>query len=333
MIRLLLVLIITLLTVPLIAQDDTATPISLDNADALPLAWTITAHDLPINDLDFSDDGTMLVSASDDLSTASWDVETGEEQVRFEGQLHQVRSVDVAPDGRTVLTTGFNGIAFLWDVRSVTRASSVNADGFPSISDGEFAPDGESYALAMGDGVVRVYDLETEAVLQTLPASALLVERIAYHPDATHIVAGIGFPSDHALVWDLDSGEVVATLSGHNGTVYGVDYAPDGAAIVTGGGDGSLIVWDNEGYEPLWTVEMAHDGSIYDVVFSPSGDLLATVGFDGVLRLWDAATGDPLADYTPLDPARSLLAVAFTAQGDAIAVAGESGEIWLWRVE
>ncbi len=323
-----LLLIIVLSSTGVLAQTDTP-PVTPANADALQRVQTLSGHTATINDIAFSPDGTQLASASDDITTRLSDVATGETEWTLEGQLTQVRSVAFSPDGNTVLTTGFTGTAFLWDVRSRTRGRSIEA--LAAFNDGVFSPDGEAIALAIGDGSVRLYALDTLDVVQTLTApDTLQITAIAYHHDGDSIAGGTGFPSDSVLVWDIDSGEVVSEWTAHTSTVYGVAYSPDGARLASVGGDGQLIVWDVESGEAIFTVEAAHGGGAFDVAYSPDGVVLATVGFDGALRLWDSSDGTALAEVIA-DDARSLLAVAFSPDGGTIATAGEAATVDLWR--
>ncbi len=336
MFRTTLALLLGVLVAPVFAQ--TSPPISPENADSLALITTLDGERLPVNDLDFSDDGTLLVSGADDLSVRLWDVTGPEpEQVSLlQGQVHPVRSVDVSPDGREILSTGFNGIAFVWDVRSRTRATSVNGENYPSMSDGAFSPDGSAFAVAMGVGEVWIYDTETRELAQRLPGDGLLVERVAYAPSGEWLAAGFGFPVDVVIAWDIATGEQLFTLASEGGTVYGVDVAPDGATLAVGDGSGALTLYALDGDlptepDPITLIADAHSGGVLDVIYSPDGALVVTAGFDGAIRLWDAVTGETVGEVMTVGE-RSVYTVAFSPDGATLAGAGESGEIWFWGV-
>jgi WD40 repeat protein len=332
MARMWLALLLVLSVVPAFAQ-----PATSDSTRTLTLQATIVGEGLPVNDLAFNSDGTLLVSGADDLSVRLWDVTTPEpEQVaQLQGQVHQVRSVDFSPDGREIVSTGFNGIAFVWDVRSRTRAASVNGQGYPSMSDAEFAPDGSAFAVAMGVGEVWLYDAETREVVQRLPGGGLLVERLAYAPSGDWLAAGFGFPTDAVIAWDVATGDTLFTLASEGGTVHGVDIGPDGDLLALGESGGTLALYALEDDlpttpEPLASVADAHPGGVFDVVYGPDGTWVASVGFDGAIRLWGPTTGELLAAAS--EGERSLYAVAVSPDGTTLAGAGESGDIWLWAV-
>ena len=304
-------------------------PITPQNAETLTRVQTLEGHAFRVNSLAFGPDGTQLVSGSDDITLILWDVASGEPTWTADGQLNAVRSVDVTADGRTALSTGFNNVAFLWDLPSQTRGRSFS---YPAaFNDGSFAPDDASVAFAIGDGSVRIYDVEAGTPLADFTTEALRVEQVAYSPDGTQLAAGTGFPEDRVWVWEIESGETLLSADAHTQTVQTVAFSPDGDVLASGGGDGQLILWDVDSGEARVTVEAAHESDLYDVAFNADGTLLASVGFDGLLKLWDTATGDLVHTLEPDEPG-SLLTVDFSADGTQLAAGGEADVIWVWGV-
>lgn len=300
-----------------------------DTEDAVRLL----GHGLPVNDVAYSPDGALLASASSDITTRLWDTTTGDALETLEGQLIAVRSVAISPDGDTVLTTGFNGAAYLWDLATQTRGESIVAE--VPFNDGDFAPDGTSAALAMGDGAVRIYDLAEQDVIATLTLpddmTVLLIEALAYSPDGTQIAAGTGFPADALVVWDVAEAAVQFAIQADAGTVHSVAFAPQGGQVASGHGDGTVRLWSASAGEAQMVIE-AHAGEVFDVAYHPAGEQLASVGFDGVLRVWNLSDGTLAAEIAPADAPRSLMTVSYSPAGDQIAYAGESGVIYLQEV-
>ena len=73
-------------------------------------------------------------------------------------------------------------------------------------------PDGRRAVSASGDNTLRVWDIETGTLLQTLAGHTNVVNAVALYPDGRRAVSASG---DNTLRgWDLISGKELACLSG-----------------------------------------------------------------------------------------------------------------------
>ncbi|MEL6270418.1 MAG: WD40 repeat domain-containing protein [Chloroflexota bacterium] len=319
------VVLLTLMLASGIHAQDAPVTITTDNADALELIYTLEGHTLRVNDLVFAPDGATLISGSDDITARTWDMATGETIWEMNGQLNLVRSVDISPDGRAILTTGFDNYAFRWDVRSRTRADEVQE--LAAFNDGEYAPDGTTFALSVGDGTVRIYDSATNAQLLSIQAPALRVPRLSYHPDGTQIAGGTGFPDNRVLVWDVDSGEIAHEYDFFDDTILSLDYRADGEQLAAATANGDVVVIDVLSGEPQYTVAL-DAGGVFDVAYNPTSHLLAAVDFAGGVYVWNSDDGEQLAHLLPDVP---MTAVAFSPDGASLATGGNDTRVYVWQ--
>lgn len=77
----------------------------------------------------------------------------------------------------------------------------------------------------------------------------------------------------------------MTTLAGHTGAVNDIAFTTDGSRLATGGGDGTIRIWDPESGDNLLSLD-GHIGAISSVAFNPAGTQLATAGVDGTVRIW-----------------------------------------------
>src|SRR5262249_55905146 len=159
-----------------------------------------------------------------------------------------------------------------------------------------FHPDGEQVAAACDDGTVKVFDVRSGKVLQTLRGhrTGAHVFSVAFRPPDGRYLASAG--DDRTVrLWDLSTGHEVFSLPGHmgdyTGMAHAVAFSPDGRHLVAGSDDGVAIVWDAADGREVYRLPEKHENTAVGAAFSPDGRLLATASWGGVLRIWDARTG------------------------------------------
>ena len=183
-----------------------------------------------------------------------------------------------------------------------------------------FSPDGSKIVFGYLDNTVKIWDVQTWQLLQTLQDPAILentahdgfVFSVAFSPDGSNIVSGSG---DKTIkIWAVDDGQLIRTLqdpaiqgnTAHDGSVYSVAFSPDGSKLVSGSSDKTIKMWDVQTWQLLQTIQdpatqenTAHDGSVFSVKFSSDGSKFVSASRDETVKIWDVQTGQ--LDKTLLD--------------------------------
>jgi WD40 repeat protein len=223
--------------------------------------------DQPVMSVTFSPDGqTALIGSGYRFAQKVepghiilWDVNTGEEIRRLEGQPYVVFDVEFTTDGKRAVSSGNGPVAILWDVESGQEIRRFE-DLFVDVNSG-----GESF-----------WD-------------------VAISPDGHTILAP--YSKGPIIKWDADTGEVIKQFEGHNGIGSpGITFNKDGTKAVTGSFDTQAILWDVQTGEAIRRFTN-HAGSLGQVQFSPDEKLLLGGSGDGTSSLWDIETGDVLRRY------------------------------------
>ncbi|KAG2337434.1 WD40 repeat-like protein, partial [Suillus weaverae] len=134
-------------------------------------------------------------------------------------------------------------------------------------------------------------------------------------------------------VWDLDTGKQVGEpLLDHNAAVQKVAASPDGRWIVSGGGNGSILVWevatDKTDLKRVPISFKGHEGGIWGVVFAPDSETFASASADQTVYVWKRKTGKIVLG--PLNMGSAAYSVSYSPDGKKLA-AGTINRTIIWN--
>ncbi len=283
----------------------------------------LQGHEHVIKSLDFSPDGTTVLSASGDGTIRLWDLASTQERSVLRGHEYSVNSAIFSPDGTRIASAGADGTVRLWLVKgereiialghkASVRSLSFAPDGrwLASACDTEiklwdtiryrqitsleghtktvesvaFSPDGNLLASGSADDTVRLWDMVTKTEQESLLRAGHAVTAVAYSPHG-HLLASAG-RDQVVCLWDLDNlPEGCKVLWGHDEAVRAIAFSADGLWMASGDWNGELRIWNLENQEIIASEE-AHDGSIFALRFSPKSNLLVSGGYDTTIKVW-----------------------------------------------
>src|SRR5262249_7465291 len=116
-------------------------------------------------------------------------------------------------------------------------------------------------------------------------------------------------------IFDADGvPEFQKVLVGHSDFVRAVRFSPNGQLIATASLDGTVRIWDLDGFEKL--VYRDHEDAVHDVAWYPDGTRLASASLDGTVRIW-SPEGRTIASLP--DHEAPVNAVAWSPDGTLLA--------------
>jgi WD40 repeat protein/uncharacterized caspase-like protein len=220
-------------------------------------------HQALINDVVFTPDGKLLVSAGDDKVVRVWDWQTGKTIRTIRGQIGpgqegNVYAMALSPNGRWLALGGW-----------MAPGHGVRDDD-------------------VGD--IRVYDFMTGELQALLKGHHGAVHALAFSPDSKRLISG---SADHnAMIWDVEARRpLLAPLRGHDAEIYRVAFMPDGARVVTASDDGTVRLW-NVARGTMLKVMLGHNDKVRALAVSRAGATIASGDGSGEIRFWDGRTGN-----------------------------------------
>jgi WD40 repeat protein len=311
---------------------------------------SLKGHSDWVTALAVTPDGKRAVSASADHTLKVWDLESGAELRSLEDHGDWVMAVATELERESLSSSWvheslkewveqdrMNGTGLRWLPRGYfarALAERLNSEcKFYSLSWDDamcpmaVTPDGKRVISASMDHTLKVWNLESGAVLCTLEGHrihwynwfkastravwywsyardlfAFYLENkvcaVAVTPDGKRAVSA---SRDRTLmVWDLESGARMLAL-GHRGRVTAVAVTPDGKRAVSASTDLALKVWDLESGAELRSLK-GHSNSVTAVAATLDGKRAVSASMDHTLKVWDLESGAELGSFTAEAP-------------------------------
>ena len=213
-----------------------------------------------VGDVAISPDAGFALIIGPDNATALHllDLNTGKIIKKFKGHSDSgwrgtLYSVDISPNGKYGISSGFDKTARIWDLetgqemRRLIGHEGTFREGMVNYA--KFSPDGK-YALSAGsDKTLRLWDVETGKLIRTFRGHTDVIYSVAFSSDGKLALSGSWDAT--VRLWNVDTGETVRLFTGHSQGlkssfdpgVYRVSFTHDNRYALSVG-DASLRVWD-----------------------------------------------------------------------------------------
>ena len=263
--------------------------------------WSSGGHAGAVGSVDYSPDGRLIVSASDDATVKLWST-NGALLRTLSTHPYQATAVAFSPDG-TKLAVGVYGGGYYGGINGLGRIHLWQTAG----------------------------DWTTNATLaRTMTNLVGKITTLAFSADGLQLVAGNSGGSN--IVRQVSNGAMVvarpAFTSAYPAGVNSVAFS-SGGLLASGCEDKTLRAW-NSSWTQVFNTTSAHSSNVTAVAFSPNGGLLASASLDQTIRIW--STTNWLAIGGPLSQTSGVTTIAFSPDGNTLAAGSENGIIKLWNV-
>ena len=227
-------------------------------------------HEHRVRNLEVTQDGKKIVSSDKEGNVKVWDVESQEVVKQWAHPVEEFPLVIsqcgrlIAAGGRTVFIYAAEGS---WQIK-------------PSVEAGEycwciaFSPNGDKLACGTLSGDIRVYDVNSGALVLG-PIEEGWLASVVWSRDGSRLFS---CSWDKTIrCWNSVTGEQIGQpWTGHIDGIYSLALSPDGAILASASLDRTIRFWETTTGNPIGQPLLPSGEYPFRVRFSPCGEFVAS---------------------------------------------------------
>lgn len=208
-------------------------------------------------------------------------------------------SLDLTPDGKTLITGGNDKLVKFWDFKVVEEEVpgtneyihklKFNHKQTMELSDEVLAvkvsPNGKLLAISLLNNNVQVIYLDSFKLFLTLYGHKLPVLSIDISQDNKMIITSSA--DKNIKIWGLDFGDCHKSIFGHQDSIMNVRFIGDSHNFFSSGKDGLIKYWDGDKFECIQKLP-GHQLEVWSMAVSSDGLFMVSASHDHSIRLWSA---------------------------------------------
>uniref|UniRef100_A0A4W3JJJ0 Apoptotic protease-activating factor 1 n=1 Tax=Callorhinchus milii TaxID=7868 RepID=A0A4W3JJJ0_CALMI len=253
----------------------------------------------------FSPDGSMLLSSSDDQTVRVTLLVFFFSQVldRHSGRvLHMlnkhtkcVQRCQFTSDGETLISSSDDTTLLVWNWRAgeykVLKGHIEQVKNFKVLDDSQLL----SWSF---DGTMKVWNFISGVMLKSYGCHNGAILSCDVSPDGSKLASASA--DKYAKIWNFSRTAPLYVLTGHKACVRSCRFSKDNEYLATGDDNGEIRIWRvRDGCLlhvcPKESEDSKHGGWVTDLHFSPNSKMLISTG--GYIKWWDLENGEFLQTF------------------------------------
>jgi WD40 repeat protein len=306
----------------------TPIPVESQAVSEVQLIRTITGHSKAVRSLAISSWNAenakqILASGSFDQTIKLWELNSGEAiGTLTAGEM--VNALALTPDGKTLIASSTQNSLEVWNLHNAKRTIlGEHTDWIFSLVP---SLDNQIIASCSRDETIKIWDLETHQLKQTLTDNRQGALAIAIAPDNCTLVSSCG---DKAIrVWNLETSTVTATYCQPD-LIWSMAITPDGKTLICGSRDCTIYLIDlNTG--AVKSTLKGHSQPVWCLAMIPDGKTLASGSGDRTIKLWKIDTGELITTLN--EHTDEVYTLAIASDGRTLASGSRDSTIKIWQL-
>ncbi|WP_420629185.1 WD40 repeat domain-containing protein [Candidatus Leptofilum sp.] len=291
-----------------------------------------TGH--PVNGVDISADGRLILLGGRDKQMQLWDVET-QAAVRAFPFSNPVQAVALSPNGELAAGSKIyrGGFIPVWQVQNGTDAPLYQIDDthhIDLVSCLAFSTDGRFLISGGHEPEVCVWEANSSNLRHKwegyTPPSA-----VTFSPNGRYAAAGYGGSGNgRIIIWMLKTGKEKSDINtGKRGGVRCLAFAPDSKHFAAGCRDLTLRFWRMGRKTPL--IQTTLGRAPRALVFSGDGSQMFVGLANGMIAVHNVVDGTAVSEWKA--HYTTVTSLAISANGTRLISGSEDGTAKVWQVK
>ncbi|KAM8883777.1 apoptotic protease-activating factor 1 isoform 2-T2 [Synchiropus picturatus] len=274
----------------------------------------------------FSSDGSQLLSCSDDQTVRLWKTE----KVHTTSAVSLKRDSDCLFTGEQIIVSAADNCNRLQVRESISGSILYQSEEKASrIRCTSLSLEPFAVVLGQEDGTVEVLELPSGSLVATLLGHTKTVLHCQFVRDGQTLITS---SEDTSIrVWQWRSGECLA-LQGHTEQIRCFSLVSSSLAdsrLLSWSFDGTVKMWDYRSGEKVQDIE-AHHGAVLSCHVSPDSSLFVTTSADKAAKLWRCDSWNCV--HVLRGHQECVRSSRFSWDSRRLATGDDNGEIRLWSV-
>uniref|UniRef100_A0A4W3ISF5 Apoptotic protease-activating factor 1 n=1 Tax=Callorhinchus milii TaxID=7868 RepID=A0A4W3ISF5_CALMI len=249
----------------------------------------------------FSPDGSMLLSSSDDQTVRLW--ETNKVHHTSSISLMQVMDVVFEQNEVVVLVADsknclqVRNCCKIFDKPHFTGEYKVLKGHIEQVKNFKVLDDSQLLSWSF-DGTMKVWNFISGVMLKSYGCHNGAILSCDVSPDGSKLASASA--DKYAKIWNFSRTAPLYVLTGHKACVRSCRFSKDNEYLATGDDNGEIRIWRvRDGCLlhvcPKESEDSKHGGWVTDLHFSPNSKMLISTG--GYIKWWDLENGEFLQTF------------------------------------
>jgi small GTP-binding protein len=201
----------------------------------------LTGHTGRVENIAWSADQRLAITASSDKTARIWDIATGCCLHTLEGHTDFVYGVTLSINQLFALTSSFDKTIRLWDIQT-GQCLRIFEGHQERVRNAVWSNDQRFILSCADDNTIRLWDIESGQCLRVFEGHKNWVMCVAWSADQRFFLSG---SCDRTIrLWDVESGRCLRIFEGHTSNVEYITWSADQRFAISASPDTTVLLWD-----------------------------------------------------------------------------------------